>query len=611
MKLIITFLLLLNSVVVAQVFLGKGIPGNLVVEKPLTTNFDDASSSLSYSYSYSYSPGPDLRLEQSLRTPSESPLDVPSESQIQFPNASPNHFHSRPEQFSDVCPLQSAFSDPLDQPHGTLRDASSTPAFVNVAFDPIVVGWTGQYSRGRVAEGLFPNMTAYISDDEGNTFNIVNSSSFIPGRLLTAARYKDAIIVGGEAFPNKNQIILTSNDGGSTFTESYTGGTGVIYGSCLTNSSFGYAVGTLDPTRHSNFNMTNHTNSSALQQGVILFTTDGGSSWQDIPVPNQNGVSVNLRGVSCPDDFTVVIVGRVNDTQTIWTSFDSAATFEVEFFGENLLYDVSVLPSGIGYAVGAESSRSLHSANILRTFDWGETWEEVFRGGGSLYGVLAFNVREAFTVGVNFAAKAQIFRSFSEGEFWQRYKPSIGFDVLYGVTAGFNSSHSDITLRGRVNEFAEPDRLLVSGNLGTSGDGRSPVLIDTCHFQNMNARRNFMNGTTGGHHFHHNTHSPAFSAATTDNLDIYDDDFSYGDDTQPNVLSTTTLEALHRRLEEEFVDEEDEEDHEEIERDLQANEVDEEELDEKGEFEDQSQHYDARSLRIRRGWNEEDINAAE
>ena len=59
-----------------------------------------------------------------------------------------------------------------------------------------------------MANGTYPSMSLLISNNGGNTFFNAPSPTFDrqPGRLTTVARYQNTVIVGGQIFPNGQQV---------------------------------------------------------------------------------------------------------------------------------------------------------------------------------------------------------------------------------------------------------------------------------------------------------------------------------------------------------------------------------------------------------------------
>ena len=129
--------------------------------------------------------------------------------------------------------------------------------------------------------------------------------------------------------------------------------TGVIYGSCLTNSQTGYLVGILgrgatlanEPTPFR----------PAFVSSNLLRTTDGGKTWTVVQTFNSGNFSqqISLRGVACPRFGRLTVVGSLGGTQAVWTSTDNGATFgSPQLFSTNLLFAVSQSNTGLGLAVG-------------------------------------------------------------------------------------------------------------------------------------------------------------------------------------------------------------------------------------------------------------------
>ena len=123
-----------------------------------------------------------------------------------------------------VCPLYSVLKNFQKVP-GTIRGATSSPLIARRSFDPVLVGWTGQNAPALIRNGTYPRMSLLISNNGGDSFFNAPTPNFIrtPGRLTTTARYQSTVIVGGQIYPNGQQVAYYSSDGGRTFHQSFIG----------------------------------------------------------------------------------------------------------------------------------------------------------------------------------------------------------------------------------------------------------------------------------------------------------------------------------------------------------------------------------------------------
>lgn len=105
---------------------------------------------------------------------------------------------------------------------------------------------------------------------------------------------------------------------------------------------------------------------TAISQGVILKTTNGGVTWEPQIIDNIH----KLFAVYFLDDTTGFAVG---DAGIILKTSNSGATWSIKSSGGYILMDIHFSDANNGYAVG-------NSGVILRTTDAGNTWvKEVFQ----------------------------------------------------------------------------------------------------------------------------------------------------------------------------------------------------------------------------------------
>ena len=112
--------------------------------------------------------------------------------------------------------------------------------------------------------------------------------------------------------------------------------------------------------------------------GVILRTTDGGSTW----VPQSSGTAETLFGVSFSDSNTGTAVGGTFGKSEIFRTTDGGEHWIPQANpGTEFLFDVSFTDTNNGTAVGDQGT-------ILRTTDGGNSWVPQTSGTTkTLYGV--------------------------------------------------------------------------------------------------------------------------------------------------------------------------------------------------------------------------------
>ncbi len=143
--------------------------------------------------------------------------------------------------------------------------------------------------------------------------------------------------------------------------------------------------------------------------GVILKSTDGGTSWVQKPSP----VSVMLNKIEFVDERNGWIVGH---DANILVTRDGGETWAIQYrdpeWGKPL-YDIVMLDAQHGIAVGA-------NARMMRTEDGGDSWElfepDMTINGTNFYGIEQLADGTLFVHG----EKGILGRSLDQGETWEQ-----------------------------------------------------------------------------------------------------------------------------------------------------------------------------------------------
>ena len=217
-------------------------------------------------------------------------------------------------------------------------------------------------------------------------------------------------------------VILTTTDGGSTWTnETVPSGVGMLSGVfCASTSDC----------------MTSGRGSSG---GAILTTTDGGTTWANQTIPS--AVS-NLDGVSCSSTNDCIAVGGVLDTTTyqdlgvILTTTDGGMTWTSQAVpnGVAMILAVSCLSSSPCIAVGSSSTGT---GVALGSGDGGTTWTSLTfpSATGMLSSVSCPSQTDCAAVGTS-----SIVTSTDGGATWASQSVPSGVSELNGVSCTNSSA---------------------------------------------------------------------------------------------------------------------------------------------------------------------------
>ncbi len=158
--------------------------------------------------------------------------------------------------------------------------------------------------------------------------------------------------------------------------------------------------------------------------GIILKTTNGGSSW----LQENSNTSTNLRTVFFLND-QLGWVGGYNGLLLKTTDGGESWQSSRIGFGTEDIYSLSFISENIGHAVIGKVLPSSYSGDVIRTTDGGNSWQQkLFVNGDALLAVVAKG-ENAWAVGTGIAAHTT-----NTGEFWSFIFPPTGqwlYDVYF------------------------------------------------------------------------------------------------------------------------------------------------------------------------------------
>ncbi len=207
----------------------------------------------------------------------------------------------------------------------------------------VAVGGTGVFLNA-YGTGLVLTTTNGGGSWVSQTEPVINGIA----RVLRAVKMVSTnvgFIVGGNEYniQDGNGVILKTTDGGSSWQTQTSGTAQALYGVDFYDTNNGIAVGGL---------------------GTVLQTTNGGSTWTS----RTSGVSGPLSSASYGSSTAVTIAGKggviLHSTNggSTWTSQSSGSAYD--------LYGVDFADANLGVAVGS-------SGTILRTTNGGSTWAKI------------------------------------------------------------------------------------------------------------------------------------------------------------------------------------------------------------------------------------------
>lgn len=187
--------------------------------------------------------------------------------------------------------------------------------------------------------GMAVNGQIIRTTDKGENWNIIDSGNpwYMAGISFSDENNGFAVGVNGK--------ITHSTDGGNSWGLQQSGTDQFLWRVSAVSAIYAYAVG----------------GNYGGQGGVIVKTSDGGTSWHSLTLPSNAG----LLGVSFVDPETGTAVGS---SGTIMHTTDGGASWTIQPSGtSNLLFGVSFSDAMTGTVVGS-------GGVILRTTNSGDSW---------------------------------------------------------------------------------------------------------------------------------------------------------------------------------------------------------------------------------------------
>ena len=385
-------------------------------------------------------------------SPTQTPTGTPSPSTSPSPTQSPTQSPT-----PTVSPSPTVTPTPVDpatgwetQPSGTTRTLSSVSA--SDATHSCAVGDGG---------------TIVATTDGGETWSPQNSG--------TTADLNDVCFVGGGGGPDIGKgigvgrgwavgdggTILTTLNGGATWTRQTSGTSADLLAVTFTDTQRGYAVG---------------------GGGTILTTLNGGASWAARPSQG----TVRLTDVTFTDAMRGYAVGSGG---TILMTQNAGASWTQQSSGSSSqLTSVSFVDQSRGWAAGA-------GGTILSTMNGGTTWlpQTMGAGGIDLSAIAFLDAMRGFAVG----AGGNLLSTQNGGFSWsiQKLTPGIQLlglmfpDMLRGWLVG-QAGTILFTDSGGV-----PPRPIIATVKPGSGKRRSVVTIDGADFGSNRGAGNVLFGS--------------------------------------------------------------------------------------------------------------------
>ncbi len=214
-------------------------------------------------------------------------------------------------------------------------------------------GWT-------VGGGYYPSFSEILHTDDGGDYWYKQEA---PVSFLTSVYFlnqNEGWITGTGTFAYDINVILHTTNGGDLWETQYSE-SGEWYFHALKDIAFldsenGWAVG---GSQH-----------APPQEPILLFTEDGGESWDDYSYLTDK----SLSAVCFIDQENGWIAGY----ETILKTTDGGQTWNELWTGIHSFQDICFVDDDHGWVIGDSNSISSASDVIMRTTDGGITWEKQY-----------------------------------------------------------------------------------------------------------------------------------------------------------------------------------------------------------------------------------------
>ena len=256
--------------------------------------------------------------------------------------------------------------------------------------------------------------TIFRTDDGGDLW----TSIYLGGNLvfledIFIINENDIVAVGKDVDVNRS-LIVSSSDGGSTWTETLLESTSNLNSVFFPSDSIGYCAGSL---------------------GTIIKTADGGNTWEKLETGNTN----ILQSTFFLNDTLGFVVGGGPTTGIILKTIDGGTTWnQVDSPSMNFLQSIFFTDFNVGYTVG-------WNGEILKTEDCGDTWR--LQNSVSMLGNLEITFTDTnngyITGGSQVDQISLIQKTTDAGETWEDISPQTtdalvsidfpSFDIGYAV----------------------------------------------------------------------------------------------------------------------------------------------------------------------------------
>jgi photosystem II stability/assembly factor-like uncharacterized protein/murein DD-endopeptidase MepM/ murein hydrolase activator NlpD len=206
--------------------------------------------------------------------------------------------------------------------------------------------------------GYAIRVTKIVKTTDGG-LNWTNQTIDLYGeKSLTGIYFIDSstgFICGRGVGSDTSGVIYKTTNGGTNWNAIYFG-SNRLYDIKFLNTQLGYCVG---------------------ENGTVLFTNDGGASWQPKSIPLGSFTTLSIRDLAIFDSNNIIVVGYSNANGVIYRSSNSGNSW-MNVLTTNDNYQIRQIDfknSNIGYA-SPQYSNTVTANYIYKTIDGGTTWNQ-------------------------------------------------------------------------------------------------------------------------------------------------------------------------------------------------------------------------------------------